>query len=84
MKVAGGKLGETKHTHRIGGRCAHAPAGRMSLAVGTLVMRPAGARDLLDRVTGGCASPCGRVFPPATFIGPAGAGASGKGQLLFH
>lgn len=30
MKVAGGKLGETKRTHRIGGRCVRAPAGRMS------------------------------------------------------
>ncbi len=85
MKVAGGKLGETKRTHRIGGRrCARASAGRMKLAVGTFVMRPAGARDLFDGVTGGCGSPCGRAFPPATFIGPAGAGASGDGQLLFH
>ncbi len=47
MKVAGGKLGETRRTHRIGGRCARAPAGRMRLAVGTFVMRPAGARVVL-------------------------------------
>ena len=84
MKVAGGKPGETRRTHRIGGSCARAPVGRMTKVPTANVMRPAGARDLLDRVTGGCVSPCGRVFPPATFIGPAGAGASGYGQLLFH
>ena len=84
MKVAGGKLGDTKRTHRTGGRRARALAGRMGLAVGTFIMRPAGARGFLDRVTGGCVSPCGRAFPPATFIGPVGARTSGNGQLLFH
>ena len=79
MKVAGGKLGETKRTHRIGWQCARAPAGRMRWAVDTFVMRPAGAPDCFDGVTGGCGSPYGRVFPPATFTGPAGAGASGNG-----
>ena len=79
MKVAGGKLGETKRTHRIGWQCARAPAGRMRWAVDTFVMRPAGAPDCFYGVTGGCGSPYGRVFPPATFTGPAGAGASGNG-----
>lgn len=35
MNVAGGKLGETKRTHRIGWQGACAPAGRMKLAVQT-------------------------------------------------
>ena len=43
-----------------------------------------GAGPHLFGVTGGCVFPSGRAFPPATFIGPAGAKTSGKGRLLFH
>ena len=34
--------------------------------------------------TGGCASPCGRGFPPATLTGPARAGKCANPLLLFH
>ena len=48
-----------------------APEGRMRSRA--RFMRPAGARVFLNVVTGGCASPVGQGFPPATFIGPFGA-----------
>ena len=48
MKVAGGKLGESKRTHRVSWRCVRAPAGRMRLPIWTRIMRPAGARDLIS------------------------------------
>jgi hypothetical protein len=82
MKVAGGKPGETRRTGSHG-NVLLAPEGRMKCRQeppSCAVIRPAGARGVIG-LTGGCASPCGRGFPPATFIGPAGAG---QGTMCLH
>ena len=55
MKVAGGKPGETRRTHRIAWQCFARPSGAHEMTAGTFVMRPAGARGVIG-LTGGCAS----------------------------
>ena len=73
-RVAGGKLGETKRTHRIAGKGRCAPAGRMKWKQWHDFLRPAGARDVLADGPVGAPLPAERGFPPATFFGPTGAG----------
>ena len=48
------------------------------------VHAPRWGADRSDWLTGGCASPCGRGFPPATLTGPARAGKCANPLLLFH
>ena len=73
MKVAGGKLGETKRTHRIGSPGACAPAGRKNGWHENPVMRPAGARGVVIGQTGGCISPAVETshrLPSSAPLGP--------------
>ncbi len=72
MRVAGGKLGETKRTHRIEWKSVRAPAGRMKWSRRLASCAPLG-REMFGWMNRWVRSPCGRGFPPATFIGPAGA-----------
>ena len=72
LKVAGGKPGKARGTHRLARRAVCAPAGRMNPSGTSPSCAPLG-RGQVGCLSGGCASPSGRGFPPATVTGPAGA-----------
>ena len=76
-----GSRWEAKRTHRIDAASGRAPEGAHEFW--PIVHAPRWGAAGLWTLTGGCGSPEGRTFPPATFIGPSGAGTR-LSQLPFH